>query len=180
MLLKGPSTAVCFSQKQKENFLCVFCTAQIFQGVWLCFSRYWRGQYSAHLPIILVFFHKRSHPWNFSPLILRQGDISVAAPYFTYFFSFSSLSIFLGKCECGKWLYDSVTWMWNRGRLRSSLTVQHGSLSPRREQILRFQRILFFVASYLMYNNRRLTSYLIKYCQTKKSFKICKIYLYVI
>ena len=107
MLLKGPSTAVCFSQKQKENFLCVFCTAQIFQGVWLCFSRYWRGQYSAHLPIILVFFHKRSHPWNFSPLILRQGDISVAAPDYTYFFFFSPLSIFFREV----WVWEVVVWL---------------------------------------------------------------------
>ena len=96
------------------------------------------------------------------------------------FLLFPPCQYFLGKCECGKWLYDSVTWMWNCGRLRSTLTVQHGSLSPCREQILRFQRIIFFVASYLLYNNRRLTSYLMKYCQNKKVYKICIIYTYII
>ena len=113
-------------------------------------------------------------------LVVVARAVSCKTPiYFIFpssFLLFPPCQYFLGKCECGKWLYDSVTWMWNRGRLRSTLTVQHGSLSPHCEQILRFQRILFFVASYLLYNNRRLTSDLMKYCQNKKVYKICIIY----
>ena len=81
MLVKEPSTAVCFGKNQKENFLCVFCTAHIFQGGWLCFWRYWRGQYSAHIPILLVLHPTKEGQFPRDPIFFGQTPVFLEGPW---------------------------------------------------------------------------------------------------
>ena len=71
-----------------------FVQLRFSKGVGCVFQDIEEGNILLIFPSSLYFSLKDPILWKFSPLILRQGDISVAAPDYTYFFFFSPLSIF--------------------------------------------------------------------------------------
>ena len=64
------------------------------KGVGCVFEDIEEGNILLIFPSSLYFSLKDPILWKFSPLILRQGNISIAAPVYTKFSSFSPLSIF--------------------------------------------------------------------------------------
>ena len=79
-----------------------FVQLRFSKGVGCVFQDIEEGNILLIFPSSLYFSLKDPIPWKFSPLILRQGDISVAAPDYTYFFLLFPLdNIFQGSVSVG-------------------------------------------------------------------------------